>query len=356
MSDVTSGVKVEPRIEVDPVADMLRLLRGYQISQTLFVATQLGIADLLAGGAKSSEQLARDSGARQPSLYRLLRALSASGVLDEVAPDRFALAPLGACLRTDDPNSLRDYALMWSMGNFWQEWGDLLHCVQTGESAVSHLYGTANPFEYYARHPEINAAMNAGFAAGARQLSRAVVAAYDFSHSGTIVDVGGGVGQLLAAIVRANPAVRGVLFDQPHVVVQAGPLLEREGVAERCAVVAGDMFAAVPSGGDTYILSRIIHDWDDERAATLLRTCRRAMRQNSVLLLIANVMPATGAHSAIAQEQAFADLTMLVRTGGRERTADEYRSLLDAAGFVLDSILSTAMAQSIITASPRSDG
>lgn len=344
-----SDVKAEPRIDVSPAAALLRLAQGYRISQMIYVATQLGVADLLAEGAKSSEDLARGTGTHQPSLYRLLRGLSAAGVLDEVEADRFTLAPLGACLRADAPDSVRDGVLMWDSGDFWQTWGDLLHCVRTGESATSHLYGTPNSFAYYAQHPEMNALMNAGFAAGARQISRAVVASYDFSGSGTIVDVGGGVGQLLAMILRANPSARGVLFDQPHVVAQAGPVLDREGVADRCVVVSGDIFAEVPSGGDTYILSRVIHDWDDAHALAILRTCRRAMRPDATLALVEMVLPNRIERSATAEEQTLGDLNMLVRTGGRERTQDEFRSLLDSAGFELSGVTPTTAAQSVLT-------
>lgn len=352
MADSTSSVKVEPRTDVSPATELMRLLRGYQLSQAILVAAQLGVADALAGGNTSSEQLARATGTHAPSLYRLLRTLSAAGVLDEVAPDRFALTPLGACLRVDDPDSIRDTVLMWGSGNFWQTWGDLAHCVQTGESALSHLFGITNPFAYYVQRPELNAVMNAGFAAGVRSISRAAVAAYDFSASGTIVDVAGGVGQLLATILRANPAARGMLFDQPHVVAQAAPLLEREGVADRCAVMAGDMFAEVPSGGDTYILSRVILDWDDTHATTILRNCRQAMPPHGTLLLIANILPERIEHSATAVERTLADLNMLVRTGGHERTEAEYRSLLSAAGFTVGGITPMATIHSVIAARP----
>lgn len=351
MSEDTRAVRVEARIEPSP-AEMMRLARGYQLSKMIHVATRLGIADLMAGGPISSARIATDTGTHQPSLYRLLRALSAYGVFEEVEPDRFALTSLGECLRADDPDSMRDSVLMWGSETFWQTWGDLEHCIRTGESATSHLLGTPDPFAYYAQHPELNAVMNAGFAAAARQFSRAVVAAYDFSGNDTIVDVGGGLGQLLATILRAHSGVRGILFDQPHVVAQAGPLLEREGVAHRCAVVAGDMFAEVPSGGDTYVLSRVILDWDDSKALTILSNCRRAMRLDSTLLLVANVLPPQIERSARGEEQMLTDLNMLVRTGGYERTEQQYRQLFERAGFALAGITPTSTVFSVVAARP----
>lgn len=338
----------EPESDLASPTALLRLMNGYRVSQALYVATRLGVADQLRDGPKSLDELAQATGAHAPSLSRLLRALAAFGIFSEVEPGRFALTPLGACLQVDAPNSVRDTVLMFGSEHFWRTWGDLLHCIQTGESAMSHLFGTPNAFDYYAQHPEVGAVMNAGFTSGARVRAQAVVAAYDFSGSGIVVDVGGGQGQLLATILRAYPTVRGVLFDQPHVVEQADTLLERMGVADRCSVVAGDFFTEVLAGGDTCVLSYVIHDWDDARALTILQNCHRAMRPQTTLLLAEQVLPARVAPSAAIQEQTLADLNMLVRTGGRERTEEEYRALLGAAGFALASIIPTRTASSVV--------
>ncbi len=335
-------------IDLASPAALLRLVTGYWLSQAVHVAAQLGIADHLRDGPKAVEELASETGAHAPSLARLLRALTAFDICREDGPGRFVLTPLGTCLRADAPNSVRDAVLMYGGENIWRSWGDLLHCVQTGESAMSHLFGAPNPFDYYGQHPDLRATMSAGFAAVARMESYAVVAAYDFSDRGVIVDVGGGQGQLLATILQAHPAVRGILFDLPAVVEHARPLLERAGVADRCATEGGDAFTEIPSGGDTYILSRVIHDWDDEHALAILRNCQRAMRPGAALLMVEAVLPDRVASSTTAQHATLADLNMLVRTGGRERTSEEYAILLHAAGFILERIIPTALSYSMI--------
>jgi hypothetical protein len=344
MSHVNGGT------ESDPAAAraVLELAKAYRVSQALYVATRLGVAGLLGDGPMSAEELARVAGAHGPSLRRLLRALAAFGVFDEVEPGRFALTAMGACLRADAADSMREAVLMWGSENMWRTWGGLLHCIETGESAMSHAFGTPNAFEYYAQHPEVGAVMQAGFTAQARGLAQAVAVAFDFQDGGTVVDVGGGRGLLLATILRAHPALRGVLFDQPDVVEGAVPLLEGAGVADRCGIVAGDMFAEVPAGGDTYVLSRVIHDWDDERAGAILRSCRRAMRPGASLLLVERVLPARVVPSATVQEQTLSDLNMLVRTGGHERTEGEFRALLGAAGFALERIIPTETTYSVV--------
>lgn len=330
-----------------PVA-LLHLMSTYQITQAIYVATRLGVAELLADGPKTAEELAQATGTHGPSLSRLLRALAAYGVFDEVAPGQFALTSLGACLREDAPHSVRDGVLMWGSPHYWQTTADLLRCVQTGESAFSHLFGTATSFEYYRTHPEEGAMMHAGWAAAGRMRAEAVLGAYDFSASGTLVDLGGNRGQLLVPILHAYPTVRGVLCDLPHVVEEATPFLERAGVADRCTVVGGDIFTEVPAGGDTYLLSLVIHDWDDAAALTILRNCRRAMRPHATLLLVERVVPTPLDQSVAAQQAVITDLVMLLMTGGRERTESEYAALLAAADFALEGIIPTQAGYSLV--------
>jgi hypothetical protein len=342
--------RTDPDAESDLAmrVELLQLATGYRVSQAIYVAARLGVADLLADGQKSSEDLARDTSAHAPSLARLLRALVALGLLREAEPDRFALTTLGAYLQADHPQSLRDAVLMFGSEDFWRTWGDLVHCVETGESATSHLFGVPNAFAYYAQHPDVNAMMNAGFVANGRVGADAVVAAYDFAASGTLVDVGGGQGQLLAAILHAHPALHAILFDQPHVVVGARPLLEAAGVADRCQIVGGDLFTELPAGGDTYLLMNVIHDWDDAQALAILRNCHRAMRPQTTILLIEQMLPTHIVPSATAQSQTLADLNMLVRTGGQQRTEEEFRALLGAVGFDLVNVVATQTAYSVI--------
>jgi hypothetical protein len=334
---------------------LLNLATSFRFSQALYVAARLGVADLLADAPKSADELATATGAHAPSLARLLRTLAAYDVLAEPARGRFALAPMGVYLRADHPQSVRDAVLSFVGEDAWRSWGELLRCVQTGESATSHLFGAPTVFEYYAQRPELNALMNAGFAANGRVRADAVVAAYDFSTSGTLVDVGGGRGQLITTILRAHPHLRGVLFDQPHVVESAGSLVEGAGVADRLQIVAGDMFTEIPAGGDTYLLMNIIHDWDDARSRAILKNCHRAMKPQTTLLLIEQMLPSAIVPSATTQSQTLADLNMLVRTGGQERTEEEFRVLLSAAGFDLVSVIPTQTAHSVIKGERREE-
>ncbi|HEY7092641.1 MAG TPA: methyltransferase [Ktedonobacterales bacterium] len=335
---------------------LLNLATSFRLSQALYVAARLGIADLLAGQPQSVEELAATTGAHVPSLARLLRTLVAFDILHETEPGLFALAPMGVYLQADHPRSVCDAVLLLVSEDVWRSWGELLWCVQTGESAMSHLCGVQNVFEYYAQHPELNAVMNAGFAANGRVRADAVVAAYDFSTSGTLVDVGGGRGQLIATILRAYPHLRGVLFDQLHVVESAGQLVESAGVADRLQIVAGDMFTEIPAGGDTYLLMNIIHDWDDAQSLAILKNCHRAMRPKTTLLLIEQMLPSAITPSVTTQSQTLADLNMLVRTGGQERTEEEFRVLLSAAEFDLVSVIPTQTAHSLIKGEWREDG
>ena len=333
-----------------PIA-LRQLATAYQISQAVSVAARLRLAELLASGPKAADELATATGTHAPSLFRLLRALTAFGVFDEVAPGRFALTSIGECLRADAPHSLRDAVVMWGSENFWQTTADLLHSIQTGETAVQHLFGVATPFEYYQSRPELGAMMNAVWAASAQDLPSEVVAAYDFPASATVVDVGGNRGQILAPVLQAYPSLRGVLFDLPNVIAVAAAFLNEAGVLDRCTLVGGDLFVEVPSGGDIYILSRVIHDWDDAKASAILRTCRRAMSLRTTLLLVERALPATLDHSANVQVSVQGDLNMLLRTGGRERTDAEYEALLAAAGFALERIIPTPSGYSVIQSS-----
>lgn len=318
----------------DPSAALLRLVNGYQVTQALHVAATLGIADRLGDGPQSCEDLAVAAGADAPALYRLLRALAAVGVFREEPGRRFALTPLGAGLRADAPQPVGPWAVQVGQPYFWQTWGHLLHSVRTGENAFHALHGTG-VWEYRARHPEAGVLFDAAMTALSRRVAGAVAGAYDFGPRRCVVDVGGGRGALLAAILTRHPHLRGVLFDQPLVIAGAGAVLQAAGVAERCDVVGGDFFAAVPEGGDTYVLKSVLHDWEDEPATAILRACRRAIAPDGRLLLVERVLepPNEGAPAKLS------DLNMLVAPGGRERTEEEYAALLAGAGFRLTAVL-----------------
>jgi hypothetical protein len=328
--------------EVPPSAALAEMLRGYQCSQALYVAAKLGIADLLKDGPKRCEELAQATGTHARSLYRLMRYLASIGVFTEGPHADFGLTPLAACLQTGVPGSRRALAMMHGEEHY-RAWGELLYSVQTGEPAFNRLFGQG-VFAYLAAHPEAAAVLNEGMTDVATHMAEAVVQAYDFSPYGMIVDVGGGYGTFLTALLQANPRARGVLFDQPHVVAGATKHLEASGLGGRCHTVAGDFFTAVPAGGDAYVLTRVIHDWDEAHSIAILKSCYRTMADQGTLLVIEHVIPPGNAPSP----GKLADLNMLVFTGGCERTEAEYRALFAAAGFTLRQIIPTQSPFSVI--------
>jgi len=342
--DTRAAPEATPRQAVDG------MIRGYMLSHAVCTAARLGLADRLADGPRACAELAEATGTRAPLLRRLLRLLASAGVFAEVEPGVFALTPEAELLR-DTPGSLRAAALLWGeLGTI--AWRELTGVVQTGRTGYQLATGLRE-WEYYAQHPEAGAVFDAAMTAGARVWADAVVAAYDFPATGTVVDVGGGQGALLAAILRARPALRGVLFDAPHVVAAAPAVLAAAGVGDRCTLVGGDFFQALPEGGDVYTLTRILHDYDDERAAAILRTCRRAMAAHGVVLVMDRVIrsgPATRTPESFEAHRA--DVTMMVWTGGLERTAEEFRALFEAAGLRLRRILPTTTGQHLIEATP----
>jgi O-methyltransferase domain/Dimerisation domain len=329
-----------------PSATLLHMMTGYWISKAIAVAATLGIADLLANGPLSSDELATATQTHAPSLYRVLRALASIGIFSEVAPGRFALTPMAALLRSGAPDSMRALAIMFAEEQY-RAWGDVLHSVRTGQPAFEHAFAMPY-FAYLATHPEASRVFNAAMVGGTNQIFDAVVAAYDFSPFGTIVDVGGGHGALLAALLRSNPAARGILFDLPHVVEGAEPFLVAAGVADRCTRVGGDFFAEIPAGADAYVLSQILHDWDDERSVVILGQVHRAMPDHGKLLVVELMLP-PGDEPSFGK---WMDLHMMVLLSGRERTAAHYATLFRAAGFELAREVPTPTGQSIVEAVP----
>jgi hypothetical protein len=314
--------------DVPPPVALLQLVTGYWVSQTIYVAAKLGIADLLKDGPQHSDELAQATGTHGRSLYRLLRALASVGVLAEAEDGCFGLTPLGEYLQTGTPGSVR--AITINHGErLYRPWGDLLHSVRTGEPAVKHI------FKCLAQNPESAVIFSEAMAEITTQVSTAVVAAYDFSRFSKIVDIGGGNGTLILSVLQANPKMSGVLFDLPYVVEDAQKHIEAVGLTGCCEIVAGDFFASVPSGGDAYILKNIIHDWDDEHALKILQNCHSAMAENGKLLLVEEVI-LPGNEPSFGK---LVDLNMLVMAGGGERTEAEYRALFAVAGFTLTNVI-----------------
>lgn len=340
---------LEPAEEMENAGKLRRLMDGFQVTQALHVAAVLGVVDELTEEPRGCAEIAQGVGAHAGALYRLLRLLAALGVIKEHADQRFSLAPLGTCLLTDAPGSLRPYAVFAAQPNQWQAWGQLLHSVKTGANAFRVAHGKS-AWEYRAADPEQNAVFNAAMTGNSQRVESVIVAALDWSQCRTVVDVGGGQGALLAAILRAHPGLRGTLFDQAHVVRAADTFLGEAGVRDRVEVHAGDMFHAVPSGADVYVMKHILHDWEDADAARVLGVCRRSLAPHSRLVIVENLLgpPNTDVSGKLG------DLHMLVSPGGVERTAEEFRSLLHSAGFQLEQVVDTTSGLSLLccTAAP----
>jgi len=334
-----------------PQEILMRMLVAPIVTRAIYVAAKLGIADLLHSGPQTAEQLAAATGSHAPSLYRVLRALASVGIFAEDDEGRFTPTPLSDCLRRDVRGSVRGMALLFFGAKFhYDAWGDILHSVQTGGTAAEHLHGVA-PFEYFEQHPEDAAIFNEAMTSLSAAVGPAVVQAYDFSSFSTLVDIAGGHGNLLAAILEANPHMQGVLFDLPSVIEGAHAAIAARGLEERCQLVAGDFFEAVPAA-DGYILKNVIHDWDDERAIAILSNIRRAMADTGArkLLLVEFVVP-PGNEPSLSK---LIDLEMLLLPGGRERTEAEYRALFKAAGFELTRVVPTHSPVSIVEGVPVS--
>lgn len=313
-----------------------RMMDGYLITQLLYIAAKLNIGDALADGPQPASALARKTGTEPDPLRRVLRGLGAQGVLDELPDGRFGLNARGDCLRTDAPRSLRDMII--ARGDlYYSAAAGLFDAVREGGVPFEREHG-AHFFDYLSAHPESGAAFQASMEGRASNEAAEVVAAYDFTKFKKLVDVGGGQGLLAEAILGAAPRLHITLFDLPEVIERAR---EKLGALPRtrCDFAPGDFFETVPNGGDAYLLSRIIHDWDDERAAKILRNCRAAVPEGGRLLLVEVVLPDLAAEKPAAIQM---DLHMLTLLGGRERKASEYERLPDGAGFRLKRIVPTA--------------
>ena len=325
---------------------LLEMISSSWMSQAIYVAARLGIADLLAEGPKKSDELARSVGAHADSLYRLMRGLTTLGLCAERGDGVFELTPLGSCLRAGVDGSVRSWALHWG-GSLWPIWGTLLHSVRTGKGART-LVTRKGGFDSLAQNPEAVRVFNEAMAEISRLMAEGVVRGYDFSGIGRIVDVGSGHGELLVAILRANPVMRGVLFDLPHVLEDARKRIEAAGVAERCETVPGDFFESVPSGADAYLLKSILHDWDDEHSLVILKNCHRAMAGQGKLLVVERVLPERMQPSSEHRWMAASDLNMMVALAGRERKEAEFRALFGSAGFKLTRIVPAEAHYSVI--------
>jgi hypothetical protein len=324
---------------------LYQLASAHYQSQALYVAAELGIADLLADGPQTYETLAAKTATHAPSLRRVLRLLLTAGVFLEGPDGRLELTPVGSFLRSG-PGSFRATARLFGGPMVWQAWGDLLNTVRTGEPAFRRVFGT-DSFGYFAEHPQEAAVFDEAMSTFTAMISAAVAAAYDFSSMRSVIDVGGGEGTLLTGILRAHPNLRGMVFDLARLAEGARRQIAAAGLADRYQFVGGDFFAAVPDGYDAYLLKHVIHDWNDADAVRILQTCRRAMGPDAKLLIVEGVYPPRVDSSPESRGAAANDVNMLVCTGGRQRSEKEFRDLYAAAGFRLTRIVPT-MAMSCV--------
>jgi precorrin-6B methylase 2 len=323
---------------------LLQIVEGAWLAEAMSVVIRLGIPDLLRNGPRSADELAALTSTHAPSLHRVLRALAGEGVFERTDATRFAL--------TESTGALLPWAQLM-LGDVHQgAWGNLMHGVQSGESAFQHTYGV-DLWEYCAREPahaRLFAAAMAGFTS---TYIRGVLSSYSFAGFRTIVDVGGGDGCLLVEILQLNPASRGVVFERPEVVAQAAQRIREAELGDRCAFQAGDALVEVPRGGDIYVLSRVLHDWDDAQARAILANCAAAVAAGGRVLVIERVMPDSAEELAamppsVVSDIHLTDLNMMVMTTGRERSVRDYERLFTEAGLRLAAVVPTATSMSVL--------
>ena len=331
--------------------ELLRLINGNWPTQAIAVAAELRLMDHLARGLGTPIELADATQCHEPSLRRLLRALATLGLCRESEDGAFELSATGSMLRSDAPLSLHAYSIRYRRYQ-WPAWGKLLDSVKTGACARTLLDGTTG-FEHLERDAAAASVYHQAMAQVTKLIAETVVPAYAFSQFGRIVDIAGGYGEMLATILRSSPTSHGVLYERPAALEGARGYLRGAGVADRCEFVAGDIFESIPPGAHGYVLKSVLHDWSDDRAALILRRCRQAMRSEAKLLLVEYLMPEIMDGSIASRDAARSDLNMLVMLGGRERTANEYRELLHAAGLRVTRVITTELSFGLIEAVPK---
>jgi hypothetical protein len=336
-----------PSPQEQPQVAMFQIIGGFWISRAVFVIAKLGIPDLLKDGAKTIDELAAATDTHAPSLFRVLRALVSVGVLASDNENHFSLTPVSRTLITDEPASLRWFAISELGQEHYPAWGNLMHSVKTGEIAFDNFFGD-DVWGYFRNNPEDAEVFNNSMSGVTAAVNETLRSLYDFSRFDTVVDIGGGHGGLITEILKSNTNTKGILFDAPEVISGAKERIASAGISDRCETVGGDFFKAVPAGGDAYVMKWILHDWDDERALIILKNCRAQMKPDSRLIIVDCVVPETSE----PHFSKFIDINMLVMTGGKERTAKEFAGLLSAAGFKLLQVIRTDQPTSIIEGQP----
>ena len=327
---------------VPPEAQIFAISMAHFATRAVSLTAELGIPDLLAGGPKDTAELARETKTDARALRRVLRLAATAGIVTEVASMRFGLAPLGELLRSDVTGSMRDWVRMTGSRDWFMAAAEATESVRTHKPCFERALG-APFFDYLAEHPDLSAVFNHAMDDHGRGVATAVVEAYDFSQFSELVDVGGGHGTLIQAILQSHPKARGVLYDAPHVAESARPEIAAAGLSNRCRIEGGDFFQSVPAGAEAYLLRWIVHDWDHDRAITILRNCGRAMKRSGRILLVEAILPPGDE----PHPSKLLDMAMLIGLGGQERNRDEYEALLEEAGLRLVRVVPTASPMSI---------
>ncbi len=324
-----------PSDALPPQVQIGKMILGKFTTQLLYVAAKLELADMLINGPKHVDDLAATAKVHAPSLYRIMRTLAGLGVFTEQEPNQFALTPLAETLRTDSPVSQKHLALFMGAEFHNLAWANILHTVKTGESAFENRFGT-DFFSYLQEHSDAMAALQNLMTVSSNQEADELCSNYDFSSFRTVVDVGGGQGMLLTRILKANPSLKGILFDFPPVASEASLAARTPDIENRLKIVGGDFFEKIPRGGDAYIIKRVLHDWDDEQSAKILGNCRRAMNSTGRVLVLEQVIPP----GDVPSFGKFSDIEMLVMSsGGKERTREEFEHIFLSANLSLHRIV-----------------
>jgi multifunctional cyclase/dehydratase/O-methyltransferase len=334
IADQSAGAEAAPpdHAEQPASAQLFMLLASKWLVQSVYCLAKLGVADQLADGPLEVAELAARTGTHAPSLRRVLRATAVVNIFTELPDGRYALTPQADCLRTDAVGTLRPFAMFIGDDALWRPYGDMVETVRTGEPAFDRVHGMT-VYDYLHQHPPLAAVFDDAMTALSEESAHLYLKGHDFGRYGTIADVGGGRGMMLAAILQQHPGTKGILFDLAHVVAEAAPTLDRAGVADRVTVVPGDFFGDIPAGADAYLLKTVLQNWNDDKARQILRRVRAAIGADTSkrLLILEDVIQPLNTWDV----GKLVDIDMMVTVGGRERTFDEWRELLASASFAL---------------------
>lgn len=331
-SDTTRFTTEFPSVSNEKISELntnlMKLVLGNLVSEVIYVAVQLDLAGLLKDQSRTEEELAQATGTNPTALYRLLRVLGSVGLLEELTPHRFGLTMMGQLLQKGVPGSVYTTTLFFGSPRARKIWESLMYSVQTGENANQYAFGVPT-WQYYAQHPQEAPVFYNFMTESSNQIAPSLIANYNFEGVKVVADIGGAQGNILAAILKANPHLRGILFDLPQITQDAKHHLEKEGVADRCQILGGDMFASWPFKADLYLISRVLENWSDEQAVAILRNCREAMEEDSKVVLVERILPEDKDKALLFY---LFDLQMLVGPGGQDHTLAEYQSFFQKAG------------------------